>query len=271
MDIVYMAVDGSEYACRGLSLGRNIAVQLGVPLVVVSVVSDEAKLEGRHDGLVSRLNDAGDSFFALAPVEVFVDRNPVEALVDLVKRDGATLCMGTHGRNPLPEMVLGSVAYGVVNKSSSPVILCGPKYDSSKHEKVEVVCACVDGSPLSEEILPHAIKLSRLFGARLQLVHAIETDSSFSDLSSVSHGDVVESSYVHRLANHLEKDYAMKVEWEVVHGGAAYAVASYLDCLSNVMVAMTTHGRSGVSQVLAGSVTHELLHNLKCPVAVLKP
>ncbi|MGP9638777.1 universal stress protein, partial [Halomonas sp. AOP42-A1-14] len=31
------------------------------------------------------------------------------------------------------------------------------------------------------------------------------------------------------------------------------------------------HGRSGLSQVVAGSVSHEVLHEATCPVAVLRP
>ncbi|WP_254908640.1 universal stress protein [Halomonas citrativorans] len=48
-------------------------------------------------------------------------------------------------------------------------------------------------------------------------------------------------------------------------------MVSYLASRHNTMLAMTTHGRSGLSQVVAGSVSHEVLHEAACPVAILRP
>ncbi|HCR98353.1 universal stress protein [Halomonas citrativorans] len=54
-------------------------------------------------------------------------------------------------------------------------------------------------------------------------------------------------------------------------GGTADSIVSYLASRHNTMLAMTTHGRSGLSQVVAGSVSHEVLHEAACPVAILRP
>ena len=84
-------------------------------------------------------------------------------------------------------------------------------------------------------------------------------------------GDVMESGYVHGLARRLRQEHGIEVDWEVLHGDPADAIVSYLHDGENILLAMTTHGRSGLSQVVAGSVTHEVVHEAPCPVAVWRP
>ena len=130
---------------------------------------------------------------------------------------------------------------------------------------------CVDGSTLSEAMLPHAVALAERFGARLQLLQVIDASAMEAAAGEGAPGDVMESGYVHGLARRLEREYRIAVDWEVLHGTPADAIVSYLADSRDVLLAMTTHGRSGLSQVVAGSVSHEVLHEACCPVAVLRP
>jgi len=81
----------------------------------------------------------------------------------------------------------------------------------------------------------------------------------------------MESAYLNALARRVESEQKLEVDWEVLHGDPADSIVSYLAGSHNTMLAMTTHGRSGLSQVVAGSVSHEVLHEASCPVAVLRP
>lgn len=271
MKIFYVAMDETDYSLRSLVLGRRLASQLGAALSVVSVVPDAQRVESRREALLARLAEAGTSTLVEVPIQVVVSDSAKETLARLAEQDDAVLCIGAHGRRPVPEMLIGSVTAGVVRRSRQPALLCGPRYDAERHTRVEVIMVCVDGSALSEAILPHAVTLARSFGARLQLLQVIDAAASKQVAEQTGYGDVSESGYVHGVARRLEREFGIKVDWEVLNGDPADAIVSYLADSRDTMLAMTTHGRSGLSQVIAGSVSHEVVHEVCCPVAVLRP
>ena len=271
MQTFYVAMDETDESLRGLVLGSHLAAQLEAGLAIISVVAESARAEPRRQALQAHLDDAGDPALAGVPIEVVVNDNAKEALAGLVEKEGVGLCMGAHGRRPVPEMLIGSVTAGVVRRASRPVLLCGPRYVPERHARVEVVMVCVDGSSLSESMLPHAVALANHFGARLQLLQVIDAAAMVAAAGEGAPGDVMESGYVHGLARRLGREHDIEVDWEVLHGSPADAIVSYLADSRDVMLAMTTHGRSGLSQVVAGSVSHEVLHEACCPMAVLRP
>lgn len=267
MHTLYVAMEESDQSLRGLAMGERLAAQLGASLAVVSVVPEAHQVEPRQAALQCRLDAAGAAW----PIETLAHASVKDTLAELAGRDDAWLCMGAHGRRPVPEMLIGSVTAGVVRRARRPLFLCGPRFDADAHRSVEVVMVCVDGSPLSEAMLPHAVSLSQRLGARLQLLQVIDAAALAAVPGEGGHADVMESGYVHGLARRLRREHAIEVDWEVLHGDPADALVSYLGECRNVMLAMTTHGRSGLSQVVAGSVSHEVLHEAPCPVAVWRP
>lgn len=268
MDKIHVAMDESDASQRALLLGQQLSRQLALPLCVTSVVADAERVEPRRAALQSRLTEqqAEDT-----SIEVVVHVSAKDYLGQLAGREAVGLCMMAHGRRPVPEMLIGSVTAGVVRRANRPVYLCGPRFDADSHREVKVLMVCVDGSKLSEAILPHAVALSKRLEARLQLLQVIDTAAAAAVPIDGGHADVMESGYVHGLARRLRAEHAVDLDWEVLHGDPADSIVSYLADCQDTMLAMTTHGRSGLSQVVAGSVSHEVLHEVRCPVAVLRP
>lgn len=268
MDKIHVAMDESDASLRALLLGQRLSRQLALPLCVTSVVAAEERVEPRRAALQSRLSEqrAEDT-----SIEVVVHASAKDYLGQLAGREEVGVCMMAHGRRPVPEMLIGSVTAGVVRRANRPVYLCGPRFDVDAYREVKVLMVCVDGSKLSEAILPYAVALSRRLGARLQLLQVIDAAAAAAVPRDGGHADVMESGYVHGLARRLRSEHAMDLDWEVLHGDPADSIVSYLADCQDTMLAMTTHGRSGLSQVVAGSVSHEVLHEVRCPVAVLRP
>jgi len=252
---------------RALAFGQKFAEQLGADVNVISVVPEQGDIEARRSTLQSRI--WAQQLDALA-LDVVAHNSAKEYLGELASQENGGLCMMAHGRRPVSEMLIGSVTAGVVRRAQRPVYLCGPRYDSHAHQRVDVLAVCVDGSKLSEQILPHVAALSKRLGARLQLLQVVDTSSARKS-TSLGHTDVMESAYLNALARRVESEQTLEVDWEVLHGDPADSIVSYLTDSHNIMLAMTTHGRSGLSQVVAGSVSHEVLHEACCPVAVLRP
>lgn len=266
MEKIVVAVDDSESALHALAFGQIFAAQLGVEVSAISVVLTQDEIDSQRTKLQRRL--AAHRFETVA-IDVVAHDSAKEYLGELASREDTGLCMMAHGRRPVPEMLIGSVTAGVVRRAHRPVYLCGPRYDSRAHHRVEVLAVCVDGSKLSEQILPYASALVKRLGARLQLLQVM--DAAARKPTTLGHTDVMESAYLTALARRVESEQALEVDWEVLHGDPADSIVSYLAGSHNTMLAMTTHGHSGLSQVVAGSVSHEVLHETSCPVAVLRP
>ncbi|MFY0991715.1 universal stress protein [Halomonas sp. C05BenzN] len=274
MHTVYVAVDDSAYSLGGIALAERLNRQLKGHLVLASIVSPDDEPEVQREALEMELADAG---YARYQDSLHVEQgdDAAEALAGLVaERDDALLCMTSHGRRPVTELFLGSVAAETVRLSGKLVVLHGPRFDPDARRRIDTLMVCVDGSALAEAVLPQAVALADGLGARIQLLHVLEVDSLAASAlpGGVGHGDIMESGYVQSLAHRIHAEYRAEVDWEVLHGKEpASSVVSYLANQPDVMVVMTTHGRSGLSQLAAGSVSREVLHQARCPVAVMRP
>jgi nucleotide-binding universal stress UspA family protein len=62
-----------------------------------------------------------------------------------------------------------------------------------------------------------------------------------------------------------------KVETRVIHGKSPRELAAIIKELNGDLVVMTTHGRSGLSLLMAGSVATNLIQHTNVPVILIKP
>jgi len=129
-----------------------------------------------------------------------------------------------------------------------------------------------DFSPAAELALRHAAALARVLGAELELLTSV-FDSIFwgSDTSAPVPAD----SYLavqERAASDLEeraqtlRANGLRVDCSVSHEHAASAACSVAAAGRAELIAMGTHGRSGLSHALLGSVTERVARLAVCPV-----
>ena len=135
----------------------------------------------------------------------------------------------------------------------------------------------LDGSRLAEEVLQPALNLARCFGVRVTLLRVVPviTAPSVRRLDSLEYGlgpcfvdeaQQAAADYLARVADRCG-DEALDLRTAVRSGPAAETLLEYADRQDVDLVAMTTHGRTGLRRWLYGSVTHKVLSKL--PVAML--
>lgn len=115
----------------------------------------------------------------------------------------------------------------------------------------------LDGSAFAEQIIPHAVGLAEASGARVALLQIVE---SGADVSSAR-------EYLQSRAERLGAE-AKVVESE---RDVASAVLSELQRDERGLVAMTTHGRSGLMEAIAGSVALAVVRDAGRPVLLYRP
>lgn len=256
-------LDGSAEAERAVALGKMLADASGAKLHLLHV---ESQWEKREAGVFLQAQEMAAKIGALAEVRPSgPDELPPGEVIHryLEELGNATAVMATHGRGRLATALVGSVTAGVIS-SGHAVVALGPNVPAGT-DPITRVLACVDASSFSETVVAEAAGWATALGAQLWLVEVVNPKEA--PAAAV----VQESSYVHRLAKELQAT-GLAIEWEVLHDERpGRAIATYAATQPGTLVALATHGRSGLRRAIVGSVAGDVLHAATVPVVVLQP
>lgn len=135
----------------------------------------------------------------------------------------------------------------------------------------------LDGSPLSERILPYARNVARALPAPAELIHVIHphTIETLVDVQRGRFGDIVRSDlektsqeYLERLAQSFFE--ASKTRCSVEVGPPAETILRRAREDAGILVAMSTRGYSGVKSWLLGSVATKIMQRIRNPLLLIK-
>lgn len=130
----------------------------------------------------------------------------------------------------------------------------------------------LDGFPLSEAVLPHAKEMALGLSADIHLLRVVSVTApdreAFEEavrLQSREAGDYLESQAEKLKASGLD------VDWSVREGNAADEILQHIEENQFDLVAISTHGRSGLGRMVLGSVFDKVMREAGIPVLVIKP
>lgn len=129
----------------------------------------------------------------------------------------------------------------------------------------------LDGSQLSEQALPVAISLASASGAKLLLVRAAWTPrvSDLSPEDTEIHSIAVAEDYLDALKTRLEAE-GLTVDTAVPFAPADEGILIETDLRHADLIVMSTHGRSGISRLLYGSVAEAVVAKSHVPVLLIR-
>jgi nucleotide-binding universal stress UspA family protein len=190
--------------------------------------------------------------------------------------------MATHGRSGLARWMVGSVTDKVLHAAANPLLVVRAHEQEATiaEAKLENIIVPLDESPLSEEALPHAVYLARTMGLRIILLRVTPAagdyyrnmeyvPGNFEDFAQFIDGQAME--YLHKLGRKLRDEGLSLVEERLLHGHPAAAIVDLARETPHSLVAMTTHGRSGVGRWLLGSVADRVVRHSVGPVLMVRP
>ena len=192
--------------------------------------------------------------------------SPREALPQLAAQEKVDLIvMSSHGRSGFARWLLGSVAESVLRQSPCPLLLVRPEAAPTTAEFKNILVP-VDGSEISQAVLQQMpALLAASPGARITVLRA-------SGLSFQDHAQVVDPAALEQFMQHLETEIASlqvegyEMQYRVVDGEASDAILTLAEELGSDLIAMSTHGRSGLKRFFLGSVTEKVARRAACPV-----
>jgi nucleotide-binding universal stress UspA family protein len=265
---IIVPFDGREFSARAITIARQLAELMNAPMQILAFASNAAHAEVLTAAVQHELQCLTDIQVAWA---VRVTGNGVDALADEWSKDpGALVCMSSVGRSRMAP-VLGSFAEGVLYDMYGPVLLVGPHAQIDVFRPDGAMIVCSDGSSTAEKIIPIAAQWAITLPLEPWVINV--SDPSGQRIPAELRGDVASDiTYAWHVAHELSREVGRTVQHEALHSShPAHAIASFAADKKATMIAMSTHGATGVRRVALGSVTMAVVHSAHCPVLVYRP
>jgi nucleotide-binding universal stress UspA family protein len=131
----------------------------------------------------------------------------------------------------------------------------------------------LDGSTLAEQALPTAVSLVKQRHGRLELafVHEPIAVGGFDDTPWNAMSQSMQDLYVTDKAEQLGRACAGHVGHALLRGDIEDEISKRARAVNAAMIVMCSHGRIGLSRVLAGSVADGVIQRSNLPVLLLRP
>jgi len=132
----------------------------------------------------------------------------------------------------------------------------------------------LDGSKSAEQMMPWARMFAERFRLKVALLAVVDLEAFLTSVERARRFDkLVEvtsaqsKTYLERVSGRF---VGLKVKRTVAQGNAADIIVEKGAANPSTLIAMTTHGRSGLSRWMLGSVAENVVHDANNPGLVLR-
>jgi nucleotide-binding universal stress UspA family protein len=295
---ILIPLDGSKTAEKVLPYARFLVSKLKVPVDLMGVVDiaemathvsaenarylDKMIEEGERSSR-DYLKRIANTFPGLSVACTLDKGRAAEAIIEKAEADKGTLItMATHGRSGINRWMLGSVAEKVLRATSNPMLLVRAADQAVSGEEAQLTSIIVplDGSQLAESVLPAVIELAKKLDLEIILFRAFNipygvyagADGYYAINFDQLIAEVKEeaNAYLEKKTEELKKKGIEKVSFLAKEGLSADEIISFGRQTPDNLIAMCTHGRSGVKRWVLGSVTETVVRHCGDPVLVIR-
>ena len=277
-DRILIPLDGSELAESVLIQVRRLLARKNAELLLLRAVTLPPSTEADAGEPLDRLWAGATDYLrqvtgrlvseGLRVRSKVVEGFPAAQILEVADKEKATLiAMSTHGRTGLSRWVFGSVTEKVLRASPIPVLaipsFVGMGGDAflrgAKELPFQKIVAPIAAADLSLEVLSPLAELARVFGSTVYLVNVCEGVECTVPVHQM------------RMAYERLRNAGVTAEPLVKQGDPAVQILETCREKGADLIAMTTHGRSGVPRWLMGSVAEKVLWASNVPLLVVRP
>jgi nucleotide-binding universal stress UspA family protein len=202
------------------------------------------------------------------------------------------IVLTTHGRGLLARFWLGSVADQLVRRTTVPIFLVRPRDDApdlNREQVITNILVPLDGSSLAEQVLEPAASVARAMGAQVTLLRVVQP----LVLGNYDPGELVAVGLRPAVLHQLEQIQAelVKAAEGYLDGVAgrlrargltvrtavvaseqpAVAILDEVRARGCDLIALATHGRSGLARMFLGSVADKVIRGATVSVLIHHP
>jgi nucleotide-binding universal stress UspA family protein len=289
---VLLGVDGSTSSDCAASLVANLAWPSGSTIEVVTAYPGTADMFGSPGMLMpadltsdrdeateaAALAMATDIARRFASADLTVETHVVcdraaNAILDRAAADDVDLIvLGSRGHGAIESAVLGSVSGEVVDHSPKPVLV-------ARRERIARILLAEDGSPSAAAAAETVRLWSVLHGAGVRVLNVADLDPRWNPwLRGEAHREADEAASTQIREQHEAlaqataaelRSAGLEAEAEVQDGSPAHRLVEAAVEWDADLIVLGTHGHSGLTRLLVGSVVRSVLHHAPCSVLVV--
>jgi nucleotide-binding universal stress UspA family protein len=295
-DQMLIPLDGSETAEKVLPYARYLASKLRLPVELLGVIAIESlasmipaskALELDHMVLeesrrmASYLEQIAETFHPHNAKVAVEKGNPEEIIIDKAAVNKTTMiAMVTHGRSGLDRWLMGSIAEKVLRGTSNPLLLVRAKdgFKADGELGFKSVIIPLDGSEIAESVLPPVTELAKKLNVGIVLVRVFHVPPAIyaggEGYYAINYEAVRDQlkdevrSYLERKVDELRSQGIENVSFMTPEGLGADEIITLGRKTPKSLIAMSSHGRSGVKRWVLGSITETVVRHSDEPVLI---
>ena len=206
--------------------------------------------------------------------------DPAEEIIDRARRTDITtlIAMTTHARSGLGRVLLGSVTEDIIRRSGVPVLALRPDIATPADFPRRVLIP-LDGSSLGDAVVPALLPVLKALGWSVLLVSVLPAAARGIPVQGATiplpspegpHDAEQASAHLEAIAQTLRTEH-IQVETQAIYGDRVTTIVERVHSAACGLIAMSTHGHSGLHQLLMGSMTEALIRSAPVPVLAVHP
>jgi len=272
---------------RAIPYAKTIAKSKGSEIILFTVSIASVEQLDRPMKAYLELNAKGLQSQGIKASTAIAYGNVADEIVGFADKNNINLIIiSTHGYSGIKRWVLGSVARNVLYGTGVQVLLIKSKAPKVSHVELKKLLLPLDGSPFAEAPIPFIKELTKGTNTEIVLTTVCEPPlvPSYGDRpinpAWKKHRDALwtemqkqASEYLEKLKARLEKQ-GIKIKSQVIPGDLGRVAESIMQAAQKEkvdLIAMTTHGRSGVSRWVYGGVANRIVEQSAQPVLLIRP
>ena len=289
---IVVPIDFSKMSVQAIQIAKQLARRFGASIHLAHVRQSNYTGDfvapafmtyeqvGEQTALKELKEVASECGVSSATCDVLSGAPPYDEICRLAKTVPADLIvMPTHGRTGLKHVFLGSTAERIVQHSSCPVLVTRGKTVKSRNGSqagIKTILAPVDFSKCSREGLRYAIAFANEFGAKIILVHATYLGYIYSaegaPLYDIPGLQKAAREIAERKMRNLLRSSnfgAVKFETAFTDGSPVIDICGFAKNHDVDLIITSTHGFTGFTHVLIGSIAEQVVRHAPCSVLVV--
>lgn len=285
---ILVPLDGSELAEKALPYTNTIAKikNSEVVLFAVSITTPGS----RRARLLKTYIDVNAKSLKTKGIKVSAAvayGDVAEEIIEYANKNKVDLIViSTHGYSGIKRWILGSVTQKVLYGTCTPVLLIKSKSPEIPKVEFKKILLPIDGSSFSEATFPHVESLTRDTNAEVILIQVSEppvvpsygnrpinpTWEKYRD-TLWTESQKQASEYLEEVKSNLSKR-GIKIKSQVIEGKIGETAHNIMQLArkKNVdLIVIATHGRTGISRWVYGSVATRIVEESVQPVLLIRP
>jgi nucleotide-binding universal stress UspA family protein len=272
---ILVPLDGSNSAEIVLPYVIEIAVRSGADIMIVSVSESATDTTAYMQRVSAQVQEDLKEWGApeiKVNIEVLTGKPEMELLRYAAENNISLIAMASRGTSGQTQWFLGNIVAKVLRASQHPVLLIREAAHTLAIEEkrlIRKIPVPLDGSKIGEAAIPSTAALARALSAELILFQAVipirisaaQFEDSWTDIIQQDEEARRDATaiYMEEVAKPL-RGSGLSVSMAIGSGSPADQIIDYAEANTVDLIAMSTHGRSGIGRWVFGSVTDKVLH-----------